>query len=300
MNEAQLTPPISPGAATTPNSDTHPHQQPVYPSSRHDTYASAAPSSQTKALFQHSHPAILRRQNSSSIADSFVVLTESQIGPPRQNNRPNPVDPNNPHQISHEEHHTSLSNQLQRQENLFEILSARTDVDHPICVECADILLEAFKRRLASANKERDAFVQFLQDANQSVPSDSERAALEAHLSKLSTDSDAAVAELQELEKEREEVEAEIKRLEYESKELEKQEEEEWRRRNEVEGKMRSFLEERDRINLAYDGDSRVLERLKRGNVYNDTFFIGYDGHFGTINGLRLGRLQNQQVSDCG
>lgn len=164
-------------------------------------------------------------------------------------------------------------------------------------MECSELLLEAYTKRLATATKERDAFVSFLKNAQDSIPSDSERAALEAGLAQLSAQSDAAVTELKELEKEREEVEAEIRRLEEESKELEKQEEEEWRRRNEVEGKMRSFLEERDRVNLAYDGDSRVLERLKRGNVYNDTFFIGYDGHFGTINGLRLGRLQNQSVS---
>lgn len=35
---------------------------------------------------------------------------------------------------------------------------------------------------------------------------------------------------------------------------------------------------------------------MKRTNVYNDAFHIHYDGHFGTINGLRLGRLQSFKV----
>jgi len=30
---------------------------------------------------------------------------------------------------------------------------------------------------------------------------------------------------------------------------------------------------------------------LKKTNVFNDAFHIWFDGHFGTINGLRLGRL---------
>jgi len=39
-----------------------------------------------------------------------------------------------------------------------------------------------------------------------------------------------------------------------------------------------------------------VLERLQRTNVYHDAFHITHDGHFGTINGLRLGRLPGKNV----
>jgi beclin len=38
------------------------------------------------------------------------------------------------------------------------------------------------------------------------------------------------------------------------------------------------------------------LEKLQRTNVFNDTFCIGHDGLFATINGLRLGRLPGQNV----
>ena len=38
------------------------------------------------------------------------------------------------------------------------------------------------------------------------------------------------------------------------------------------------------------------LECLKHTNVYNDAFFIWFDGPFGTINGFRLGRLPSQPV----
>eukprot|EP00494_Astrolonche_serrata_P002920 UN02926 len=38
------------------------------------------------------------------------------------------------------------------------------------------------------------------------------------------------------------------------------------------------------------------LDMMKRTNVYDDAFHIYYDGHFGTISGLRLGRLTGQMV----
>lgn len=39
------------------------------------------------------------------------------------------------------------------------------------------------------------------------------------------------------------------------------------------------------------------LKRLQRTNVYNDTFHIWFDGHFGTINNYRLGRLPSIHIS---
>jgi beclin 1 len=50
-------------------------------------------------------------------------------------------------------------------------------------------------------------------------------------------------------------------------------------------------------LRTAYENDSNVLEKLERTNVYNDAFCIGHDGVFGTINGLRLGRVSGVNVS---
>ena len=49
-------------------------------------------------------------------------------------------------------------------------------------------------------------------------------------------------------------------------------------------------------LRSAYAHDSMVLEQLERTNVYNDAFCIGHDGVFGTINGLRLGRVSGVHV----
>jgi beclin 1 len=49
-------------------------------------------------------------------------------------------------------------------------------------------------------------------------------------------------------------------------------------------------------LKAAYASDSATLEKLERTNVYNDAFCIGHDGVFGTINGLRLGRVASVPV----
>jgi len=79
-------------------------------------------------------------------------------------------------------------------------------------------------------------------------------------------------------------------------RDLDVKEDEFWAERNAHLQELMSFQNERDRVNTQYEHDKRQLQRLQRANVYNDTFSIGYDGFFGTINGLRLGRLSNKPV----
>lgn len=185
---------------------------------------------------------------------------------------------------------------VKRSERLFDVLSARTDIDHPICVECSELLVEGYGKRLTNATRERDAFVDFLKRVNAEIPTAAEHEAQEEDLRELETEDLAALRELKELEKERAEVDAAIARLEEESRELDNEEEEFWRDRNAFSLKLGEFQNVRDGINMQYDHDSKQLEKLQRTNVYNDTFNIGHDGFFGTINALRLGRLPNQPV----
>ena len=49
-------------------------------------------------------------------------------------------------------------------------------------------------------------------------------------------------------------------------------------------------------LRAAYASGLVTLDKLERTNVYNDAFCIGHDGVFGTINGLRLGRVPGVPV----
>ncbi|KAI5815475.1 autophagy protein Apg6-domain-containing protein [Pyronema omphalodes] len=220
-------------------------------------------------------------------AESFVMLTESQLFPPR---------PSLQQDTPSTDEDTSRSSQLHRAERLFEILSARTDIDHPICQECSELLIEGYTKRLQNAVRERDGFVEFAKQMQSEIPSAEEQAKADAELQRLRAEDAAAMTELKALEDERAEADAEIKRLEAELEEVGREEEQFWRERNAFSSKLEEFQNLRDGVNLQYDHDSKQLEKLQRTNVFNDTFCIGHEGAFGTINNLRLGRLPNQPV----
>lgn len=227
-------------------------------------------------------------------AESYVMLTQSQVTAPQllsvRHGSNEPLDPRG------DGNQNALSHQMKTSASLFDILSARSDIDYPICTECTDLLVDGLTKRLSNATRERDAYVEFLKKVNAEIPTDSEREAAEKEMRELKAEEEEALRELQDTERQRAEIEAEIRGLEEESKALDDEEEEFWRERNSFSLRLEEFQNERDGVNLQYDHDSRQLEKLQRTNVYNDTFCIGHDGYFGTINGLRLGRLPNQPV----
>ncbi|EER39083.1 conserved hypothetical protein [Histoplasma capsulatum H143] len=235
---------------------------------------------------------------------SFVMLSESQVVPahaaPTVNGdvrRPSKGSLRNLSEAQTTEHGTqTYSDQIEKTTRLFEIISARSDIDHPICTECTEMLIEGLQKRLQTATKERDAYVSFLKNLNNSIPSPEEVQAAEDDLKATLHAEEDAFQELLALEKEKADVDLEIAELEEESRKLDLEEEQFWSDRNAFALKLSDFQNERDALNMKYDHDSRQLERLQRTNVYNDTFCIGHDGYFGTINGLRLGRLANPSV----
>ena len=235
-------------------------------------------------------------------AMSFVMLTDSQFVPPQQS--PNQDDDALPKRsaiqgdLANETYKRNFSHQLDSTTRLFEILSSRSDIDHPICTECTDLLLSQLQNRLTSATKERDAYISFLKNLNNTIPSQNEVSKAQSSLAASKAAEAKAFSELLTLEKEKAALEDEVATLEAESLALDKEEEAFWRSRNAFALELSSFQEERDAVNAAYEHDAQQLERLQRTNVYNDTFCIGHDGFFGTINGLRLGRLPPPQNVD--
>ncbi|KAH7403200.1 autophagy protein Apg6-domain-containing protein [Cadophora sp. MPI-SDFR-AT-0126] len=235
-------------------------------------------------------------------AMSFVMLTESQVVPPAVVKSLEDTNPKHHRQDessgmdgTHDEG-KAMSQDMERASRLFEILSARSDIDHPVCTECTDLLVSGLQRRLEAATKERDAYVGFLKQVNASVPTEEEVKESQAALSKARKEEEEAIAELKKLEAEKAAVDEEIASLEEEARALDIEEEKFWSSRNAFAIKLAEFQDIRDSVNLQYDHDTQLLEKLQRTNVYNDTFCISHDGKFGTINGLRLGRLSNVPV----
>lgn len=194
---------------------------------------------------------------------------------------------------------TPISHHLRSTMRLFNVLSTRSDIDHPLCAECTQILLSSLQRQLDETKKERDGYIAFEKEVRKERERESldlSRQDAEKKIERLKYDERAAIEQLRLADKEREQLDEELKLLEAEEKVLEEEEAEFWRSHNEH---LLVLAEQASRLaslRAAYAADYATLEKLERTNVYNDAFCIGHDGVFGTINGLRLGRVPGVPV----
>ncbi|KIW17042.1 hypothetical protein PV08_04233 [Exophiala spinifera] len=191
-----------------------------------------------------------------------------------------------------------ISAEIEKAQTLYEILSSRSDIDHPICAECAALLLSSFSTRLASANRERDSYASFLKSIQQTASST--QSAGQTKAAKASKDPEMTFESifdsLKRTEDQSEAVEKEIGDLEEEFQKADLEEQAYWTSRNAIDDRLHETTVRLKSLQEKYAHDRQQLERLQRTNVYNDTFCISHDGSFGTINGLRLGRLPGQNV----
>ena len=295
------------GSGKTPDNESTPPRLP-YNAEQKDAYETAARNGnppvfrKTISTPRRGIPAVpsgpsVRGSAKDNPAMSFVMLTESQVRPPALNtNSLSPVlknehsQPQSPSSLRSDSQQ-ALSHKIESHTRLFEILSSRSDIDHPICNECTELLLSQYHNRLVASTKERDAYITFLKELKNSAPTEAEVNKARNELKAAKVAEEGAFVELLALEKEQAKLEEDIADLDAESRELDISEQAFWRSKNAFDIKLAAFADTRDALNASYEHDAEQLERLQRTNVYNDTFCIGHDGNFGTINGLRLGRL---------
>lgn len=69
-----------------------------------------------------------------------------------------------------------------------------------------------------------------------------------------------------------------------------------WNHFNEFDKQLIRLAEEKTELTQRLSVATYDSEELRRTNVFNDVFFIWYEGHFATINNFRMGRLPARQV----
>ncbi|KAK0212902.1 beclin 1 protein [Desarmillaria ectypa] len=192
-----------------------------------------------------------------------------------------------------------LSHHLRSTTRLFNFLSSRTEIDHPLCAECTQILLTSLQCQLDETKKERDGYIAFEKEIKKEREREGRgmtKEEAERKIDKLQGEERLAIEQLLEAEREREQLDEELRLLELEEKDLDAEENEFWRAHNEQVLAIDQQTVQLATLRAAYAADSATLEKLERTNVYNDAFCIGHDGVFGTINGLRLGRVPGVPV----
>ncbi|KAL1921434.1 uncharacterized protein VTP21DRAFT_11150 [Calcarisporiella thermophila] len=228
-------------------------------------------------------------------SESFVMLSQSQLAlPATSNDNTLPVIDEN--LLPHTEQ-SSLSYRIKVAQKLFELMNSRSDIAHPMCLECTDTLLEGLGKQLADASRERDSYIEYLKRLNANALDEHERELLAENVEKAAQAEQEAIEALKSIEREHDALKEELARLNAEAEELENIEQNRhWQEFNAFHSQLYDFHNQRDSVNLKYDHDSKQLDRLQKADVYNDTFCISHNGYFGTINGFRLGRLPNHPV----
>ncbi|EJD02941.1 APG6-domain-containing protein [Fomitiporia mediterranea MF3/22] len=246
---------------------------------------------------------VLGKQAQRSVAsapnESFVFLQDSVVQkiPSSGVVQPHPANSRTQGQQSPPQPVSPISNKLSSINKLFSLLSSRTDLDHPLCTECTDSLLKALGEQLKDTMRERDGYLAFEKELKKEKQREEESVEeIERRIERLKEEERLAIEDLREAQAEKEQLEEELRALELEEKDLEEDETEFWTAHNTHLLTAAEQASQLASLRAAYAYDSIVLEKLERTNVYNDAFCIGHDGVFGTINGLRLGRVSGVHV----
>lgn len=188
----------------------------------------------------------------------------------------------------------NLSRRLKVTSDLFDIMSGQTDVDHPLCEECTDTLLDHLDTQLNITENECQNYKQCLELLSNLQVEEEET--LLAELQQLNEEEEALVKELEAVEEQRAAVAQDLTQCRIHSQQLDT---EELQYQKEYSEFKRQQLELDDELK-SVDNQMRYcqiqLDRLKKTNVFNATFHIWHSGQFGTINNFRLGRLPSVPV----
>ena len=197
--------------------------------------------------------------------------------------------------LSEEGHKESLSQNLKVKADLFDALTSNSEIDHPLCDECADTLLELMDKQLKEAEDEWNDYNNYLQKLEQSddIPNIEE---LEKELGDLKVEEDRLLGELSVLVKEEDAIKESLKEQEKKREQLQNEEEKYWREYTKHRRDLIAAEDEYKSLECQQAYASYQLERLKKTNIFNVTFHIWFSGHFGTINGFRLGKLPSAPV----
>jgi len=158
-----------------------------YPTERREVYEKATKQDATpiikKTIPQTKNGSPSRTTSAPKSTESFVVLTQSQVTRPTTATTattPPTTSMGSPTKEG------DVSSRLKISAKLFDAISGRSDIDYPVCTECADILLEMMSGKQVEVKKERDGYLEFLKGLqNEGQVTAEEKAAAERELEEV-------------------------------------------------------------------------------------------------------------------
>ena len=180
--------------------------------------------------------------------------------------------------------------------SLFDMLSDNSSVDQPLCEECTDTLLHCLEQQLEQAEQDSQQYQEYLNSLNSETEDSSNLGQLQAELDSLKLEEQELMQELETLKEENENIDNELEMQNRARESLEEQEEQYWKQYSLHKQQLLLAEDEYRSLDCQLRYNQSQLDKLKKTNVFNATFHIWHSGHFGTINGFRLGRLPSIPV----
>ena len=125
-------------------------------------------------------------------------------------------------------------------------MSAHSDIDHPLCAECTDTLLDQLDNQLKITTEELNDYKDFLDKVGSGKNENSD--SLTKELETLKLEESELINELEKIEVERTKVEKSIKNQRQEADRLDKEEDKYWVQYNESQQQLLEFEEEQQRF----------------------------------------------------
>lgn len=228
-------------------------------------------------------PPISSQTYDSSNGNGFIVIEEnnSSLTPSMVNiglcgatNKPKADSSNS---IATEKVNKAQEDKRLRQ--LFDILSDQSDVDHPLCEECADIVIDRMDeqlRQLEDESKEYNDYLTSLQSEQNSdqIVSDQEVSDLTEKLNNLVAIEKQLMAELEENNEQQKKMDEELERQSSELQRLFAEEDKYWHEYNNVRNSIFTLDDEQQSVDNQLRYAQALFDKLKRTNVFNATFHI--------------------------
>lgn len=208
-----------------------------------------------------------------------------------------PVLAPTPDSVSENEVPNPISGRIHTLEKIFEVLSNQGDVRHPMCGECAELLIENYKLKFDQNQREKDQYMTFLKKLKLKDDSDVKELDLDTKLResidecrKLETEERELLNELRDLERKKEELSTQLAAV---KQDLALQQQTELHNALKLKNELHWTLQSKTDLLAQEHARYRVvlnkLDGLRNLNMYTRFFDIDADDQFGKINGFRLG-----------
>ncbi|AET41582.1 beclin 1 Ecym_8304 [Eremothecium cymbalariae DBVPG len=227
-------------------------------------------------------------------SESYVFLNtnESSLQPSRI------IDEESGEDDDDDDRTKTLSSNIQNLTNIFRILSSKSNIDYPICQVCCELLMQKLKVEYEDAIKKRNSYSEFvvrLEKQKEKEDGTELKSSKTSNVNPLAEKNDL-IAKLVALEEENDNLDREIEDVEQQLLKKEETETENIIKQNLKDLEHIYFIRDAQSLKNQYELTLNNLDRLRKTNIFNETFRISHSGPFGTINGLRLGGFSQVRV----